>query len=390
MIATTIGVNLVDQNGATTVIGSDEGPPPSEVAVSPDGRYAMLEGQARAELWSIDAGLVAAFEGPTSGTFTADGSVLMTSSPSQVTAGPATETPQTVIAAPAGTELGAAAMTPDGQVIAAPVTGDGPDLITYTASTGAITTDIFVEPERKVARADFGGRRDRLLLQVSSQDPFADQLVAWDSDAGQVVWETAAGSLSSNTVWDVGLDGRVLTAEGSALRLIGLEGTVDRRVATRRLPDGDVRRCDREWICARAVRRHAVAHGRRRRSRWTVGVDRPAYRRPRAPGGTRRRDHRRHERRRPGLGRRRVRTRSDHVVPGRHGERRGHVGRRSFHRRSDRRWDGGDQRCRRDGTARCCSNIRKAASTRWPSPPMETACSPASASDCPTSPSTTR
>ena len=227
VIATTIGVNLVDQNGATTVIGSDEGPPPYEVAVSPDGRYAMLEGQARAELWSIDSGLVAAFEGATSGTFSADGSVLMTSSPSQVTAGPATETPQTVIAAPAGTELGAAAMTPDGQVIAAPVTGDGPDLITYTASAGAITTDIFVEPERKVARADFGGRRDRLLLQVSSQDPFAGQLVAWDSDAGQVVWETAAGSLSSSTVWDVGLDGRVLTAEGSALRLIGLEGTVE-------------------------------------------------------------------------------------------------------------------------------------------------------------------
>lgn len=226
VIATTIGVNLVDQNGVTTVIGSD-GPPPTNVAVSPDGHYAMLSGQARAELWSIDSGLVAAFESSMSGTFTADGSILMTSSPSQVTAGPATETPQTVFAAPAGTELGAAAMTPDGQVIAAPVTGDGPDLITYTASTGATTTDIFTEPERKVARADFGGRRDRLLLQVSSQDPFADQLVAWDGDAGRIVWETAAGSLSPSSVWDVGLDGRVLTADGPVLRLIGLQGTVD-------------------------------------------------------------------------------------------------------------------------------------------------------------------
>lgn len=227
VIATTIGVNVVDQNGGITVIGSDDGPPPTEVAVSPDGRHAMLEGQTQAELWSIDSGLVAAFEGPTSGTFSADGSVLMTSSPFQVTAGPATGAPQTVITAPDGTELGAAAMTPDGQVVAAPVTGGGPDLITYTAGSGATTTDVFVEPGRKVTRADFGGRRDRLLLQVSSQDPFADQLVAWDSDAGRIVWETAAGSLSPNSVWDVGLDGRVLTAEGSTVRLIGLEGTVD-------------------------------------------------------------------------------------------------------------------------------------------------------------------
>ena len=42
--ATSIGVNDVDASGETTVIGSVIGAPANAVAVSPDGRYAVVEG----------------------------------------------------------------------------------------------------------------------------------------------------------------------------------------------------------------------------------------------------------------------------------------------------------------------------------------------------------
>jgi WD40 repeat protein len=229
VVATTIGVTVVDENGGATPFGSDVEPPASGITVSPDGTHAIVQGAARAELWSVEAApaLVAAFDTATHATFSADSSVLMTSSPLEVTTGAVAAASQTAIEAPAGTELGTATMTPDGLLIAAPVTGDGPDMITYTASTGSTAADIFAEPDRKVVRADFGGRPDRLLLQVSSTDPFEGQLAAWDPGAGQIVWETAAGSFSPSTAWDVGPDGRVLTGDGTTLRLIGLEGNVD-------------------------------------------------------------------------------------------------------------------------------------------------------------------
>ena len=44
VVATSIGVNDVDASGETTVIGSVIGAPANAVAVSPDGRYAVVEG----------------------------------------------------------------------------------------------------------------------------------------------------------------------------------------------------------------------------------------------------------------------------------------------------------------------------------------------------------
>ena len=229
VVATTIGVNVVDASGETTVIGSEIGAPANAVAVSPDGRYAVVEGWERTEVWSVDATptLVVAFDTPTRAVITADSSTLVTSSPAAVTASSITEAPQAVITAPVGTELGAATVTPDGSIIAVPVTGQPADLIAYSAAGGATVTDVFVEPERKIARAEFGDRAERLVLEVTVGDPFEGQLAAWDTAAQRIVWETAPGDFSPGSVWDVGADGRVLTADGSTLRLIGLAGGVD-------------------------------------------------------------------------------------------------------------------------------------------------------------------
>ena len=199
------------------------------MAVSPDGRYAILEGWERTEVWSVDTAptLVAGFDVPTQAMFTADSSTLVTSSRSEVTVAAVTEAPQAVITAQPGTELGSATMTPDGAVIAVPVTGEQADLILYNGGAGTVVADPFVEPERKITRAEFGDRADRLVLEVSSGDPFEGQLAAWDALTQQIVWETAAGQFTPGSVWDVGVDGRVLTADGSTLRLIGLAGNVD-------------------------------------------------------------------------------------------------------------------------------------------------------------------
>jgi WD40 repeat protein len=229
VVATTIGVNVVDAGGAPTAISSEVDSPASAVTVSPDGRYAIVEGWERTEVWSVDPSptLVAGFDVPTHGMFTADSSTLVTSSRAEVTVSAVTEAPQAVITAQAGTELGTATMTPDGAFIAVPATGDEADLILYDGGAGTVVADPFAEPERKIARAEFGDRADRLVLEVSSADPFEGQLAAWDALAQQIVWETAAGQFTPGSVWDVGADGRVLTADGSTLRLIGLAGTVD-------------------------------------------------------------------------------------------------------------------------------------------------------------------
>lgn len=229
VVATTIGVNVVDASGETTAIASEVGAPANAVAVSPDGRYAVVEGWERTEVWSLDATptLVVAFDTPTRAVITADSSTLVTSTPSAVTASSITEAPQAVITAPADTELGTATVTPDGSIIAVPVTGQPADLIAYSATGGATVTDVFVEPERKIARAEFGDQAERLVLEVTVGDPFEGQLAAWDAAAQQILWETAPGDFSPGSVWDVGADGRVLTADGSTLRLIGLTGGVD-------------------------------------------------------------------------------------------------------------------------------------------------------------------
>ena len=228
VVGTTIGVNVVDANGTATVIGSGVDLPPTNVTVSPDGGYVAIEGAASTELWALGAAPtgVGAFDTPVRATFSADSSLLMTSSPLEVKSGPVAA-PQTVITAPEGTGLGAAAMTADGQAIAVPVTGGGSDVITYSASTGAVSTDVFTDPARQVARLEFGNRAELLLLQVGSEDPFAGQLVAWDTGTGQTSWETAVGSFTPTTVWEVGPDGRVLAANDATLRLVGLEGTID-------------------------------------------------------------------------------------------------------------------------------------------------------------------
>ena len=229
VVATTIGVSVIGTDGAPMNIGTDVGTPAAAVTVSPDGRSAIIEGWERTEVWSIDTSptLIARFDVPTQAMFTADSSTLVTSSRSQVALAAITEAPQAVVTAPAGTELGSATMTPDGTTIAVPVTGGVADLITYTGAGGATEHDVFVEPERRIARAAFGDGADRLVLEVTSGDPFEGQLAAWDALTGQLVWETGPGVFIPGSVWEVGADGRVLTADGATLRLIGVAGSVD-------------------------------------------------------------------------------------------------------------------------------------------------------------------
>jgi WD40 repeat protein len=229
VIATTIGVNVVRTDGNVTAISHAADNPVSALSVSPDGRYTAIEGRERSEIWSVDAvpTLVTEFPESTRVLFTDDSSTIVTSSRSRVETASVTETPQTVITAPPGTELGTATMTPDGEFIAVPVTGAADDLITYAEATGTTSTNVFAEPEQKVSRADFSSRSDRLVLEVSTGDSFDAQLVAWDALMEQIVWETAPGDFSPGSAWDVDADGRVLTADGSTLRLIGTSGTID-------------------------------------------------------------------------------------------------------------------------------------------------------------------
>jgi WD40 repeat protein len=228
-VATTVGVTVVGADGSSTSLDSDVGAPASEVSVSPDGRLTVIEGTTGTEVWSIAASpaVVNRFEGPVQALFTVDGLTLMTSSPARVTMGEPTGDQQPVITAQPGSELGSATMTPDGAVIAVPTGAEATDLITYTAERGAVEADVFTEPERKIVRAAFGGRPDRLLLEVTSADPFERQLVAWDPSTQQIAWESAIGEFPQGSVWDVGADGRVLTASGSTLRLRGLSGSIE-------------------------------------------------------------------------------------------------------------------------------------------------------------------
>ena len=111
----------------------------------------------------------------------------MTSSSTEVTTAAITETPQTIITPPPGAELGTATMTPDGALIAVPVTGEGADLITRTAAGETVVAEVFSEPERKIARVELGARADRLVLQVTAGNPFEGQLAAWDAAAQELV-----------------------------------------------------------------------------------------------------------------------------------------------------------------------------------------------------------
>ena len=117
-------------------------------------------------------------------------------------------------------------MTDDGGLVAVPVSGDGADVITYSAAGGATAADVFAEPERKIVRLDVGSRPDLLVMQVSAADPFEAQLAAWNPATGTMLWETAAGVFPSSVVWDVGADSRVLATDGTTVRLLDVDGAV--------------------------------------------------------------------------------------------------------------------------------------------------------------------
>ena len=74
VVATSIGVNVVDATGTATAISSAVDSPASAVTVSPDGRYAIVEGWERTgtEVWSLGPTptLVAGFDTPTHAMFT--------------------------------------------------------------------------------------------------------------------------------------------------------------------------------------------------------------------------------------------------------------------------------------------------------------------------------
>ena len=228
LIATTIGVTLSAGEGSETPIPSGAGVPASRVAMASDGRHVLVEGQQASELWSIDGAptLVSTFPAPASGAFSADGALVVTSTPLAVDITSTDGATQTAIDAPAGTQLGTAAMTDDGGLVAVPVSGDGADVITYSAAGGATAADVFAEPERKIVRLDVGSRPDLLVMQVSAADPFEAQLAAWNPATGTMLWETAAGVFPSSVVWDVGADSRVLATDGTTVRLLDVDGAV--------------------------------------------------------------------------------------------------------------------------------------------------------------------
>ena len=229
VIATTIGLDQIDQDGRITAVPTGVDLPARDVILSPDGQFAIASGSTRTELWALGPTptSTAGFDGVTAAAFTSDSATLITSTPSRITATAvgAPDTPRTLVDAPVGTELGTPTMTADGSVIVAPVSGDGVDIVSWDESSGPVAMDVFTEATTKIVRAELTDDGTRVLITTSSGDPFQESLASW-SAAGGVAWEIDVGDLGMGTPWDVGADGGVLLADESGLRVIGPDGNV--------------------------------------------------------------------------------------------------------------------------------------------------------------------
>lgn len=219
---------------AVTVVSENPQSPGSEttgdllppVAVIGDGRATQassVTGVGGVVATTIGASVV----GASAAAFTSDGATVVTSSPTNVSAAPVatSDSPRSLIDAPAGTDLGAVTMTPDGATVITPVSGDGADFITYSEATGAVPVDVFADPLKKIIRAELADDGQRLVFTTSTGDPFQAGLASWTPTAG-VAWEIDAGPAGAGIAWATGSDGRVLLADESMLRLIGLDGAV--------------------------------------------------------------------------------------------------------------------------------------------------------------------
>jgi WD40 repeat protein len=229
VIATTIGASVIDADATTTALPTALPLPLVDVVVASNGTAAVVSDATNSELWSLapTPTLLAEFPGASAAAFTSDGATVVTSSPTNVSAAPVatSDSPRSLIDAPAGTDLGAVTMTPDGATVITPVSGDGADFITYSEATGAVPVDVFADPLKKIIRAELADDGQRLVFTTSTGDPFQAGLASWTPTAG-VAWEIDAGPAGAGSAWATGSDGRVLLADESTLRLIGLDGAV--------------------------------------------------------------------------------------------------------------------------------------------------------------------
>jgi len=229
VVATTIGVSELRPDGAATTVPTGVVLPVQGVAISPDATHAAVTGATSTEVWSLGPTptLAATFDGTATPMFASNSTTLIAAGPTQVTATDVggDGTARVLIEAPTGTQLGAVTMTPDASKIAAPVSGEGPDLVTYDDATGAVAVDVLTDPDRHLVRAEYTTDGEHLLFTASSGDPFQEDLTSW-SPAGGIEWTIDVGGLGTGTSWDVGADGRVLLADDSGTRIVGRDGAV--------------------------------------------------------------------------------------------------------------------------------------------------------------------
>jgi WD40 repeat protein len=230
LVATTVGVELLASDGTTTAVPTDLLAPVTGVAVTADSTHGMVAGLGATELWSLAATptLIAELPETRSAAFTAEGASLVVSTPAELTVVPVTapDEVRVLTAAPAGSELGAATMSSDASVIAAPVAGSGVDLVVHTDAGGASFVDVDGDPATRVDRASVTRDGTRTVMTLSAPDPFAGRLASWNVAESSLEWEMDIGPSGLTTMWAVGSDGRTMLSDENGRRLVGTDGVL--------------------------------------------------------------------------------------------------------------------------------------------------------------------
>ena len=231
IVATTIGVDVVDDLGSARTIPTDLDLPLSSVMMSPDGQTAVLiSGITGAEIWRMDPELelVTELDPLIDAAFTSDGSAVVVTYPTEVWTYPTTSdaTATLLLEAPDDGAFGAATFTPDGSYVAAAVTSGAVDLLTLDPNAGAVAHDVFTEPGWTVDAAQMSATHDRIVLEVIPGDPFQKILAAWNTGSETIEWQTGAGDIPPGAVWSLGIDGGILLSDSTGLRRLAPDGTL--------------------------------------------------------------------------------------------------------------------------------------------------------------------
>ena len=231
LVATAIGVSLLDADGRLRTVPTTLEIPVTQVIVAPDGRTgAILRPPALAEIWQLGPSLelITRLDDVVDVGFTADGDAAIVTSSTEVwsyPSGPGVP-PTRLITAPAGSTLGAATFSTDGDLVVAPTIGGAAAFIEYTAAGGPVQHTLDVGAGWRVTRAEATGVGDRVVLGLAAADSTETALASWSTGGHTLEWITEPGLLAGDARWTLGTDGNVLALEPSTARIIGADGTL--------------------------------------------------------------------------------------------------------------------------------------------------------------------